>query len=65
MTLDHRDDDGTPKRLKLVVIHLQGGPHLGEGLVTPLLRQQREIPTELTKRERAVHLLRRAVSLIK
>jgi hypothetical protein len=61
---DHGDDDGAPKSLKLVVIHLQRRPHLAEGFITPFLRQQRQIPTELSKRKCPVHLVRRAVSLI-
>jgi hypothetical protein len=61
---DHRDDYGAAKILKLVVTHLQGRPHLAQGLVTTFLRQQRQIPTELGKRKRLVQLIWRAVSLI-
>jgi hypothetical protein len=59
---DHRYDDGAPKGLKLVVVHLQARPHRGEGLVARFFRQQRKIPTELAKGKRPVHLVHRTVS---
>jgi hypothetical protein len=61
---DHRDDDSVSKSLELVSFHLQGRRHLPQRLVTYFLGHEGQIPTDLAKRKRAVHLLDGTVRFI-
>ena len=61
---DQRDDDVAPKSLELASFHLQARPHLAQRLVTRFLGHEGQIPTDLAKRKRIVHLLDRTVSFI-
>jgi len=61
---DHRFDDRTAKGIELVAIHLQGGLHLRNSFVTLFVGDHGQIPAELGKRKRIVHLFQGAVRLI-
>jgi len=59
---DHRDNDGAPKGIELVRLHLKGILHLAQRPVTCFLGQEGQIPTDLAKLKSTVHLLGRTVS---
>lgn len=61
---DHRDDDGAPKSIELVRFHFQARLHPVQRLVACFLGHEGQIPTNLAKRKRTVHLLDRTVSVI-
>jgi hypothetical protein len=60
---DHRVDDGTPKVVELVLIHVEAWPHFSEHLFTPSFRAQSEVPAQLTDRHCLVHLLQGTIGL--
>jgi tRNA (cytidine/uridine-2'-O-)-methyltransferase len=61
---DHRVDDGTPKFVEFLVIHLEVLPHFAERLIPTVFRQQREVIAEGAYRECLVQIFLRAIGLI-
>jgi hypothetical protein len=61
---DHGVNDGTPKFVELVLIHVEAWPHFAEHMIPPLFRQQRDVPAELANRHSLVQLLLGTIGLI-
>jgi hypothetical protein len=61
---DHGNDDGMPKVVEFLIIHLETWPHFANRPIPTVFRQQREVEAELANRECPVQLFFRTIRLI-
>jgi hypothetical protein len=61
---DHGNDDGMPKVVEFLIVHLEAWPHFAHRLIPTVFRHQREVEAELANRECLVQLSFRTIRLI-